>query len=557
MYLRGTMNAAKIQFKEYNQGEILLFPSRLDENISESSPVRLISQVVDQLDITPILATYEGGGTTGYHPRMMLKVLFYAYLNNIYSCRKIEKCLEENIHYMWLSGKQFPDFRTINNFRSLHLKDSIHEMFTQIIMLLVEMGYLSLKTIYVDGTKIESAANRYSFVWRKSVEKHKEKLENKIRTILKQVEEGIYQDNQEQEQLPSAIDSEVLKERIAAINKENRSKQEQKAIKVLEEKHLPKLQEYEQHLKILGNRNSYSKTDKDATFMRMKEDHMMNGQLKPAYNVQVSTENQFVTHYDFFPNPTDTLTLKPFMEGFEQRFKAMPEVICADSGYGSEENYEFLQANELQAFVKYNYFHKESKRSFKNNPFLTPNLFYNAKENYYVCPMGQHLNHKYQTSRESDNGYISTIDVYQASNCQGCPMRGLCYKAKGNRQIEINHNLNAHRKKARALLESEEGLYHRSRRPIEPESYFGNTKYNKQYNRFRHYGQDMVKMDYALLAIAHNLAKLLACLKNKSKSPLKTSKKRKDLQICLLITLLFTKRENYIQPCSQIFRMAA
>ncbi len=552
------MNKTKIQqFKEYNQGEILLFPSRLDENIPEASPVRLISQIVDQLDITPILATYEGGGTTGYHPRMMLKVLFYAYLNNIYSCRKIEKCLEENIHYMWLSGKQFPDFRTINNFRSLHLKDSIHEMFTQIITLLVDMGYLSLKTIYVDGTKIESAANRYSFVWRKSVEKHKAKLEEKIRTILKQVEEGIYQDNQEQDQLPMPIDSDGLKERIAAINKENRNKQEQKALKVLEQKHLPKLLEYEQHLKVLGNRNSYSKTDKDATFMRMKEDHMMNGQLKPAYNVQVSTQNQFVTHYDFFPNPTDTLTLKPFMHGFAERFKEMPDIICADSGYGSEENYEFLQENELEAFVKYNYFHKESKRSYKNNPFLTPNLFYNAKDNYYVCPMGQHLTHKYTTKKKSDNGYVSTIDVYQASNCQGCPMRGMCYKAKGNRKIEVNHNLNAHRKKARALLESEEGLFHRSRRPIEPESYFGNTKSNKQYNRFRHYGQDMVKMDYALLAIAHNLGKLLSCLRNKTKSPIKTNQNPVKPSNYLEMTHLLPETKNHNQILAPVFAIAA
>lgn len=511
------MNKTKLQFKEYNQGEISLFPSRLDENISNDSPVRLISQVVDQLDITPVIATYEGGGTTSYHPRMMLKVLFYAYLNNVYSCRKIEKCLEENIHYMWLSGKQFPDFRTINNFRSLHLKDSINELFTQIVMMLVEMGYVSLKTIYVDGTKIESAANRYSFVWRKTVEKNKAKLEAKIQTILSQIEDGIHQDNQEQDQLQTPIDTESLKKRIAAINKENRTKQESKTIAELETKHLPKLQEYEQHLQILGTRNSYSKTDTDATFMRMKEDHMMNGQLKPAYNIQVSTENQFVTHFDFYSNPTDTLTLKPFMNGFEERFTHMPDVLCADSGYGSEENYEYLKQQDIQAFVKYNYFHKEGKRIFKNNPFIAQNLYYNAKDNYYVCPMGQHLTHQKQSTRKTESGYISTIDTYKAQNCKGCPLRGLCYNAKGNRQIEVNHNLNAHRKQARGLLESEQGLYHRSRRPIEPESYFANTKSNKAYDRFRHYGIEKIKMDYALLAIAHNLGKLLSRSKKSGK----------------------------------------
>ena len=512
------MNDIKIQyFKEYNQGEIVLFPPSLDEMIPSNSPVRLINQIVDQLDITPILATYEGGGTSSYHPRMMLKVLFYAYLNNIYSCRKIEKCLLENLHYMWLSGKQFPDFRTINNFRSLHLKDSIHGIFTQIVLMLVDMGYVSLKTIYVDGTKIESAANRYSFVWRKSVEKNKAKLEEKICNILSQIEDGIYQDNQEQDQLLMPINTEQLKHRIAEINKGNCNKPTLKVLKELETKHLPKLQEYEQHLEILGERNSYSKTDKDATFMRMKEDHMLNGQLKPAHNVQVSTENQFVTHLDFFYNPADTLTLKPFMRGFAERYTQMPDIICADSGYGSEENYEYLKNNDIQAFVKYNYFHKESKRAFKNNPFLTANLFYNATDNYYVCPMGQHLTHQYQTKKKNESGYISSIDIYKTQNCMGCPMRGQCYKAKGNRQIEVNHTLNAYRKEARKLLESDEGKYHRSRRPIEPESYFGNTKSNKSYNRFRHYGLEKVKMDYTLLAIAHNIGKILSKLTKNSK----------------------------------------
>jgi len=215
---------AKIQFKEYNQGQIMLFPCRLDEQISSESPVRLINQVVDQLDITPVMETYEGGGTTSYHPRMMLKVLFYGYMNNIYSCRKIEKAMQENIHYMWLSAQQYPDFRTINNFRSQRLKDTINSLFTQVVLLLVEMGYISLKEVYIDGTKIEAKANRYTFVWRKSVEKNKAKLEAKIKDILSQVEEGIYSDNQETDEVPVPINSEELKERITAINRENRSK---------------------------------------------------------------------------------------------------------------------------------------------------------------------------------------------------------------------------------------------------------------------------------------------------------------------------------------------
>ena len=175
---------AKVTFKEYNQGQGVLFPMNIDSKIPEDSPVRLVNRIVDELDLTDIDFGYKGGGNSSYHPRMMLKVLFYSYLNNVYSCRKIAAQLEQNIYFMWLSGDQQPNFRTVNNFRSLHLKDNIHVLFVQVVYMLVDMGYITLKEIYIDGTKIESKANKYTFVWRKSVERYKEKLEAKIRGIL-------------------------------------------------------------------------------------------------------------------------------------------------------------------------------------------------------------------------------------------------------------------------------------------------------------------------------------------------------------------------------------
>lgn len=357
-------------FKPNSQGQISLFPARLDQNIAEGAPVRLVNQIVEQLDISTIERTYKGGGTSSFHPRVMLKVLFYAYMNNIYSCRKIEKQLLENVHYMWLSGNQTPDFRTINYFRSHHLKGIINQLFTQVVLMLVEMGYISLQTVYIDGTKMESRAGRYTFVWRKTVEKNKAKLETKIREILRMIDEGIAQDNLPDDEPPTPINSEDLKKRIAQINRENLSKEKQKSIKTLEEKHLPKLREYENHLETLGTRNSYSKTDTDATFMRMKDDHMRNGQLKPAYNLQIGTENQFITQLDFFPNPTDTLTMVPFFEGWKERYSAYPQTVIADAGYGSEENYGFMEDKQMEAFVKYNYFHAEQKKKFKENAFI-------------------------------------------------------------------------------------------------------------------------------------------------------------------------------------------
>ncbi|MFV0606894.1 MAG: IS1182 family transposase [Niabella sp.] len=510
-------------FKSNLQGQISLFPARLDQNIPKDSPVKLVNQIVDELDISAIERTYKAGGCSAFHPRMMLKVLFYAYMNNIYSCRKIGRLLQENIHYMWLSGNQTPDFRTINYFRSHHLKDTINQVFTQVVLLLVEMGQISLNTVYIDGTKMESRAGRYTFVWRKTVEKNKAKLETKIREILKMIDSGIAQDDLPDDGSPTPIDSDELKKRIAQINRENLSKQEQKAVKTLEKQHLPKLREYENHLNTLGERNSYSKTDKSATFMRLKDDHMQNGQLKPAYNLQIGTEKQFITHFDFFPNPTDTLTMIPFFEGWAERYNAYPETTVADAGYGSEENYGFMEDNEMEAFVKYNYFHAEQKKKFRENAFITQNLYYNATDDYFVCPMGQHLENKGSKTTTNKNGHQAEITIYTAANCKACPPRGMCFKGKANRSIEVNHNLNRLRAKARELLLSKEGIKQRKKRCVEPEPVFLHIRYDGGYLRFRHFKEDRIKIDFTILAIALNLSKLGRRLSGKDKNTQKSS----------------------------------
>lgn len=174
----------------------------------------------------------------------------------------MEQALTESVAFMWLSGKQFPKHSCINDFRSKRLKKHIHGLFTQVVIMLVEMGYVSLDVQYIDGTKIESAANRYSFVWRKSVERYKDRLEKKISNILDQIEQGIAEDNKSRDNEDRPFDSGELKKRIAKINANSKTKDKssQKLIKKLEKEHLPKLEEYEKKLEDIGdNRNSCSK----------------------------------------------------------------------------------------------------------------------------------------------------------------------------------------------------------------------------------------------------------------------------------------------------------
>ena len=258
-----------------------------------------------------------------------------------------------------------------------------------------------------------------------------------------------------------------------------------------------------------------SKTDPSATFMRMKEDAMNNGQTKPGYNLQIASENQFITNFEMYPNPTDTLTLIPFNESFHHRYNRFPGIEVADSGYGSEENYRFMEEHGIEAYVKYNYFHKEQKARYTPNPFHFDCWHYNEKNDYYVCPMGQHLEFAGLQYNKTASGYITESSQYRATNCMGCPLRGECYKAKNNRRtIEVNHRLNKYKREARERLISEEGIKHRGRRCIEPEAVFCQMKNNMQYKRFRHFGIitgiDKVTMDFAFFAIAFNIKKLCA-----------------------------------------------
>ena len=521
--------STKIHFRPYIHNRDVLFPQRIDEDIAENDPVRIVNAIVESLPLDNFRKLYKETGRCPYHPKMMLKVIIYAYMNNVYSCRKIEKLLRRDIHYIWLAGYEKPDFITINRFRN-RVKEEINNVFTQLVLILADKGFVSLDVEYIDGTKIESKANKYTFVWRRTVEKNRAKLMEKIRVLLQQVEESIAQDNASEEnavEFTPAMLSEICDELRQAVeqtprptDKEGKEQLRAKKRQLKElEKHRDKLDEYDNRLEQIGERNSMSKTDSDATFMRMKEDAMNNGQTKPGYNLQISAENQFITDFALFPNPTDTLTLIPFFSSFLDRYHRLPSVAVADSGYGSEENYRFMEEAGMDAYVKYNRFHLEQRPRYKPNPFHHDSFHYNADEDYYVCPMGQRMTRIGTSHSKTASGYKSESARYRAQNCKGCPLRCLCYKAKGDcRIIEVNHRLNEYKRKAREFLTSEDGIKHRGRRCIEPEAVFGQMKFNMAYRRFRHFGKDKVTMDFAFLAIAFNIKKLCSKIAKQAKN---------------------------------------
>lgn len=502
---------AKLAIKSDNRKQNLLLPPSLDELVPENHMVRVVDAVIDRLDISDILSTYRGGGNSAFNPKMMLKVLVFAYLSNVYSSRRIEELLKRDIYFMWLAGMKRPDFRTINYYRGKRLKEGFDTVFTQVVRLLHEEGFVSLKVQYIDGTKIESVANKYTFVWRGSVEKYDARLKAKTEALLRQIEQNHAIENQENP-VPEELTAEEVTKRVERIKEkvdaDNLGKEERKALKQIETDSVPRMNRYREQLETMGSRNSYSKTDPDATFMRMKEDAMLNGQLKPGYNVQISTENQFITNFGIYQRPTDTLTMISYLESFKARYGMQSEEIVADSGYGSEENYEYMFSNGMTPYVKYNMFHVEQRRGYRNNPFRVSNLFYNPDDDFYVCPMGQKLKFIRQEKRYTASGYQQTVSVYRAGRCEGCPLRGQCHKSKRDRQIEVNHTLDDYKARARELLTSEQGIKHRSNRPIEPEAVFGQIKECGRFRRLRLKGLTGAKIDFGLKALAHNLRKL-------------------------------------------------
>ena len=523
----------KVTFKEYNMYQLEL-PTDLEDLIPENHVVRLVNNIIEGMEIDLLISYYKGGGSSSYHPKMLLKVIVYAYTQKIYSSRKIAKALRENINFMWISGRNTPDFRTINRFRSGVMKGLIEETFEHVLTCLIEIGLVKLENYFLDGSKLEADANKYSFVWKKSMKKHKEKLKVNIKNLLKQIEEEnekeneIYGDEDLEEVGENIeIDSEKLaqkvkelEDKIRKINEERdikkdskeKDKELKKAVKTIRKDYLPRLKKYEEQEKILGQRNSYSKTDTDAVFMRMKEDHMKNGQLKPGYNIQLGTENQYIINYTTHQRPGDSPCLIPHMEKLKDRLGKLPENLIADAGYGSEENYDYLEKNGIESYVKYQNFHLEQKRNFKDKIFRVENFPYDREKDEYICPGQRRMKFIKEIEYKTDNGYNTKRHIYECVSCKGCELKHLCTKAKGNRQIRIGIKLNEFKAKAKKKLCSEKGLELRSKRPVDVESVFGRLKHNWSFRRFFLRGIEKVTTELGILSVAHNIAKLATAL---------------------------------------------
>ncbi len=513
-----------IKFRAYSQDQGLALPPYLDELIDKHHLVRVVNSVVDELDMQLLskpfkASTHQQGGSPPYHPGMMLKVIVYSYANGIRSCRKIAKQLRENIHYMWLSGMQQPDFRTINRYRSDYFKDILEEIFSSVIQLLLEKGFVEYKTVFVDGTKISADANKHKIIWDKNVQRYKKQLKERTSVLFKEIEvlneaederygsfdlpECGEQSALSSEDLHGVADS--LTKALSCDDKKCRTetdKQLRRASRQLQ-KDGDKLAKYEEQEKKLGKRNSYSKTDPDATAMRMKND-----ELRPGYNVQVMSENGFIVGGSVSQNANDGSSFIPLLEEMEHAELPQPEEVVADAGYGFEEVYEYLEDRHIDAYVQYPSSHAEKSGESKYR-FHYSRFVYNEGDDVFICPLGQKLNFVEEREARNKSGYVVRQRVYQCFACNGCFYKSRCTKCSEGRTLTVNMNLRRHQQKARSNLEGTYGEGLRKRRGHEIETVFGEWKHNLKFQRFQLRGLEKVRTELFLHSLAYNMRKIM------------------------------------------------
>lgn len=500
-------------------------PLELERMIPASDPVRLLSAFVEGMDLSELYRTYDRIRKNQASPRQMMKIVLYAAMNRIYSSRDIQRSCQRDINFMYLlEGMPVPDHATIARFVSLHFSRCSKELMTQMSEILYALGETSGKTIFIDGTKIESVSNKYTFVWKKSVIKNQNRLFEKINPFVGECEE-LYGIRTVYNNRISLHTLKRLKKQLCRIRKEEgivfvhgigkRKTMLQKTTEQLDE-YLEKLKEYTKKLHTLGNRNSYSKTDPDATFMRMKEDAMRNGQLKPAYNIQHGVDSEYITWVDISAHPTDTLTLIPFLKDMERHLSYKYSEIVADAGYESEENYLFIEENGQLAYIKPQNYEISKTRKYKKDISRRENMSYDAGRDCYICRAGKELTVTNERKSKTASGYVSVKTYYECSDCTGCPYKTECIKGNNcktpmeerSKVLQVAKKMTQKRAEDLKRITTEYGTMLRMNRSIQAEGSFADVKEDMNFRRYLYRGKDNALAESILLAMGRNLNKL-------------------------------------------------
>ena len=369
---------SKAVFKQYQPTQSLLLPPSLEELIPQQHLVRVVNTVLERMDISAIINKYEGGGTSAYHPRMLLKVLLYGYCMKIYTGRRLAKALKEDVNFMWLAAYNKPDFRTINLFRSGLLKDTIEDVFKSMLVFLMDQGYIKFENYFCDGSTFGANANRHKMVWKKNTARYKEATEQKSKELFSQIEElnsaeeRVYVSDDLEEagqQAPADLSKQIASqvEKLDDIINGSGAKAVKRKAKTIKKKlaeHQASISKYDQQQKTSGQRSGYSKRDEDATAMKVKNDEIL-----PAYNILIGTEDQFITNYSVHQKTNDAACFKEHIEQLEEHTPHLPQNVIADSIFGTEENSQILEQKGIENYMKFPPLSQGAEPQIQKQPF--------------------------------------------------------------------------------------------------------------------------------------------------------------------------------------------
>ena len=488
--------------------QLLIDESFAEKVIPANDSVRLLDKIVEEMDLGALMRAYNSHGRPpATPPRTMLKIVLYAYMEHNLTSRKIKSSCERDINYIWLlNGAPVPSHFEIARFRSQRLAVCAEEIFHQLVTMLHEIGEIKYEHLFVDGTKIEANANKYSFVWKKSTNKYETRLDAKLETLLPEMcnKHGVMANNPGE--LLSRLEE---KADFPFVHGRGKRKSElQRDIELLRELQTRK-QKYQRYNETFRGRNSFSKTDPDATFMHMKEDHMRNAQLKPGYNVQFGVEGEYITGALVSSERSDQLTLIPLMENMKS-YGADYRDVTADAGYESEENYSWFETAQKPCYIKPQNYERSKTKKYKSNMALRENMPYDAEKDEYTCQAGQKLRVKYVGRRKSKSGFESEITYYECDDCSACSYKKSCTRSKGNRKLHVSKRFVEQRAASLKRITSEQGILLRMNRSIQSEGAFGVVKQDYNFRQFLLRGQVKVTTEILLLAMAYDVNKLHA-----------------------------------------------
>ena len=480
-----------------------------EKEIPANDSVRLIDQMVEEMDKSSLMSTYKRmGRPTATNGETMLKILIYACMEGKYSGREIESACKRDINYMWLlNGEKGPNYHEISRFRRERLSVCAEELFYQLVKKLRVMDEIKYEHLFVDGTKIEANANKYSFVWKKSVTKYETRLLGILvkRTGELCAEYGI---------IPCAAKEllDGLETRVREAFVYGRGKRKTQLQRDIEEMRLllSRQEKYAGYQKTFEGRNSFSKTDPDATFMHMKEDHMRNSQLKPGYNVQLAVEGEYVTGVTVSSERSDQLTLTDTLETMYNHLGEYYEDATTDAGYESEENYTWFEDKPTVCYIKPQNYERSKTKKYKSNMALHENMAYDTAADEYTCQNGKKLRAVYTGKRVSKGGFQSEVTYYECEGCKGCPYRKKCTRSKGNRKLQVSKKFIEQRAASLERITSQKGIELRMNRSIQSEGAFGVLKQNYAFRQFLLRGKKKIFTEILLVVMAYDVNKLHA-----------------------------------------------